>query len=101
MRHKITKKRRPLAALLILIALILILSSCSINNQPNSKKFYQQNTLTKCNESLPRIENNSSLAIQNALIEFRSIYIDCALRHNALVETIEKTEVEHGNYINN
>lgn len=101
MRHKITKKRRPLAALLILIALILILSSCSINNQQSSKKFYQQNTLTKCNESLPRIENNSSLAIQNALIEFRSIYIDCALRHNTLVETIEKTEVEHGNYINN
>lgn len=54
--------------------------------------------LTKCNESLPRIENNSSVAIQNALIEFRSIYIDCALRHNTLVETI--IEVEHGNYIN-
>lgn len=59
------------------------------------KKFYQQNTLTKCPESLPRIENNSGIAIQNALIEFRSAYIDCALRHNNLVETI--TEVEHGN----
>lgn len=92
MKRKITKKRRPLAAALFLIALVLILSSCSMNNQPNLKKFYQQNTLTKCPELLPRIENNSRLAIQNALIEFRSIYVDCALRHNSLVETIETIE---------
>lgn len=48
---------------------------------------------------LPRLENNSSAAIQNALIEWRSIYIDCALRHNNLIKTI--TEVEHENNINN
>ena len=100
MKDKITKKRRPLAMLLIAIALVLILSSCSINKQQNTNKFYQQNTLTKCVEILPRIENNTASAIENALTEWRSIYIDCALRHNILVETI-RNEVEHENYINN
>lgn len=97
MMHKITKRRQPLATLLILIALVLILSSCTINKPQSTKKFYQQNTLTKCINSLPRIENNSPLAIQNALIQWRNIYIDCALRHNTLVETI--IEVNNENYI--
>lgn len=99
MNDKITRKRRPLAMLLIAIALVVILSSCSTNKQQITSKFYQQNTLTKCIEILPKIENNSAAAIQNALIEWRSIYIDCALRHNTLVETIN--EVQHENHTNN
>lgn len=99
MNDKITRKRRPLAMLLIAIALVVILSSCSTNKQQITSKFYQQNTLTKCVEILPKIENNTAAAIQNALIEWRSIYIDCALRHNILVETIN--EVQHENHFNN
>lgn len=102
MNDKITRKRRPLAMLLIAIALVLILSSCSTNKQQITNTFYQQNTLTKCVEILPKIESNTAntaAAIQNALIEWRSIYIDCALRHNTLVETIN--EVQHENHTNN
>lgn len=99
MNRKITKKRRPLALLLIFIALVLILSSCTTNKPQNTKLFYQQNTLTKCVEILPRIKNNLAPAIEDALNEWRSIYIDCALRHNTLVETI--TEVEHENHFSN
>ncbi|WP_090463416.1 hypothetical protein [Enterobacter sp. kpr-6] len=60
---------------------------------------YQENLKTKCPETLPRINGKTGTDIAGALLIYQDIYPQCAARHNALVNEINKREsVLNGNH---
>ncbi|WP_421804809.1 hypothetical protein [Jejubacter calystegiae] len=53
---------------------------------------FQENLKTKCPENLPRINGNTGRDLAEPLLIYRDIYTECAARHNALVDEINKRE---------
>nr|WP_129952930.1 hypothetical protein [Rahnella sp. RFA10(1/100)] len=51
---------------------------------------YQENLLTKCPETLPRINGVTGKDIAEPLLLLTPQYADCAARHNQLVDEINQ-----------
>ncbi|WP_144134749.1 hypothetical protein [Kosakonia radicincitans] len=53
---------------------------------------YQENLKTKCPEKLPHLEGTTGFFIGGALLDYQTLYTDCAARHNTLVDEINQRE---------
>ncbi|WOZ76044.1 hypothetical protein [Kosakonia sacchari] len=53
---------------------------------------YQENLKTKCAATLPRLNGATGAYIGGALLDYQTLYTDCAARHNALVDEINQRE---------
>ncbi|ECX9514184.1 hypothetical protein F6Z27_09085 [Salmonella enterica] len=56
--------------------------------KPNEN--YQENQLTLCPVTLPRLAGQTGNDFDAALTAYRQMYTDCAARHNALVGIIRQ-----------
>ncbi|ECN0101383.1 hypothetical protein YM68_09230 [Salmonella enterica subsp. enterica serovar Give] len=56
--------------------------------KPN--EHYQENQLTLCPVTLPRLAGPTGNDFDAVLIAYRQMYADCAARHNALVGIIRQ-----------
>ncbi|EAA4371381.1 hypothetical protein ABO57_000846 [Salmonella enterica subsp. enterica serovar Abony] len=56
--------------------------------KPNEN--YQENQLTLCPVTLPRLSGPTGNDFDAALTAYRQMYTDCAARHNALVGIIRQ-----------
>ncbi|TNH44434.1 hypothetical protein EP164_05755 [Photorhabdus luminescens subsp. sonorensis] len=51
---------------------------------------YQENLLKKCQETLPRLMGMTGNNLANIVMEYSTLYGNCAARHNQLVDEINK-----------
>ncbi len=51
---------------------------------------YQENLLTKCTTTLPKLKGNTGADLATALLEYVEIYGKCAVRHNQLTDEIRQ-----------
>nr|WP_071789287.1 hypothetical protein [Siccibacter turicensis] len=73
------------------------LYGCSMPPQPAPNVPFQENLKTKCPAQLPRINGTSGAYVAGALLDYQILYAECAARHNALADEINKREnIYHG-----
>lgn len=82
--------RKPLSRCLAMFALLMITSGCSTKVQIKPSESYQENQLTLCPVTLPRLAGPTGNDYDAALTAYRQMYVDCAARHNALVGIIRQ-----------
>nr|WP_244272426.1 hypothetical protein [Buttiauxella ferragutiae] len=68
------------------------MSGCSTKVQIRPSEPYQENQLTRCPVSLPRLAGKTGNDFDAALTAYTRLYTDCAARHNALVGIIRQTK---------
>ncbi|EHY1914465.1 hypothetical protein LT810_005106 [Escherichia coli] len=73
-------------------ALLMITSGCSTPVLKPLSVPWQENQLTECPKTLPRLAGPTGADFDAALRTLTSRYTECAARHNSLVETIRNTE---------
>ncbi|UYJ93281.1 hypothetical protein N4225_20220 [Yersinia enterocolitica] len=68
----------------------MITSGCStpVRNVPNVP--YQENLLTPCPVTLPRLAGNTGTDFSDTLGQYQKIYPECAARHNQLISEIKQ-----------
>ncbi|WP_071822508.1 Rz1-like lysis system protein LysC [Yersinia massiliensis] len=72
------------------------MSGCSttVRNAPSVP--YQENLLTPCPEQLPRLAGNTGTDFSDALEQYKTLYPECAARHNQLITEIrQRRDFEH------
>lgn len=69
-------------------AIALLLSACSTPVQ-NTPIIEQQSLLQSCSTDTPMPSDTTGKALMQALIDYQSIYNDCAQRNDALIQTIK------------
>ncbi|CDH32342.1 conserved exported hypothetical protein [Xenorhabdus bovienii str. Intermedium] len=85
-----------LSLFLLLCALALSLSGCTTRPPTVLSEHYQENLLTKCQGTLPKLTGTTGNNLANVLIESSALYGHCAARHNQLVDEINKRkEITH------
>lgn len=75
---------------LAMCALLLTMSACSTKARIVPSEVYQENQLTLCPTTLPRLSGPTGTDFDAALTTYMQIYTACAVRHNALVATIRQ-----------
>lgn len=73
-------------------ACLMILSGCITPPPKMPNVPYQESLKTKCPVKLPRLNGVTGKDLAGPLINWIEIYSDCAARHNALVDEINKRE---------
>ncbi|KAB7698818.1 hypothetical protein GBN33_08500 [Plesiomonas shigelloides] len=53
---------------------------------------FQENQLTLCPRQLPRLGGNTGADFDKALREYSALYVECAARHNQLINNIRQRE---------
>lgn len=53
---------------------------------------YQENLLTHCPITLPRLNGNTGADFDNVLRRYTRLYSDCAARHNQLTDEIKQRQ---------
>ena len=77
-----------LSLCLLMCALALSLSACTMTKLPPSSGLYQENLLTKCPETLPRMNGQTGKDVSEPATDLQDMYGNCAARHNQLVDEI-------------
>lgn len=75
---------------LLMCALALSLSGCTTIQPQILSVLYQENLLKKCQETLPRLMGMTGNNLANIVMEYSTLYGNCAARHNQLVDEINK-----------
>nr|WP_074821430.1 hypothetical protein [Pragia fontium] len=68
----------------------MIICGCSTTPPSETKAYYQENLLTECPEVLPRLTGTTGAAFDALVTAYKYLYLDCAVRHNALIKEIRK-----------
>ncbi|WP_080514444.1 Rz1-like lysis system protein LysC [Yersinia pseudotuberculosis] len=68
------------------------MSGCSTPVRPVLNVLYQQNLLTPCPEILPRLSGNTGADFSDTLDRYKTIYTECAARHNQLIFEIKQRQ---------
>ncbi|MCI9729735.1 hypothetical protein JNG70_18850 [Proteus mirabilis] len=68
----------------------MILSGCTTKQSTVPNVPYQENLLTKCPTTLPKLNGNAGADLATALLEYIKIYGKCAVRHNQLTDEIRQ-----------
>ncbi|WP_435303308.1 Rz1-like lysis system protein LysC [Proteus terrae] len=68
----------------------MILSGCTTKPPTTQNVPYQENLLTKCTTTLPKLKGNTGADLATALLEYVEIYGKCAVRHNQLTDEIRQ-----------
>lgn len=72
--------------------LSLTLSGCSTWGLKVEAPTYQENLLVICPETLPMLTDGRADTLALVLRETQSIYFECAIPHNGLVDAIRETQ---------
>nr|WP_246585505.1 hypothetical protein [Yersinia kristensenii] len=64
------------------------MSGCSTPARRVPNVPYQENLLTPCPVTLPRLAGNTGTDFSNTLQQYAQLYPDCAARHNQLIAEI-------------
>lgn len=72
----------------VLIAVALLLTACS-NPVQVAPVIEQQALLQPCSTDTPIPTDTTGKALMQALIEYQSLYNECASRNDALIQTIK------------
>lgn len=86
-----------LSRYLVPFALVMSMCGCSTPPLRGMKPFYQgfqENLLTECPQDLPRLAGNTGSDFDQALRAYSSRYVECAARHNELINNIRQRESE-------
>ena len=87
--------RKPLSLFFLMYALVMSMSGCSTTAQSVPSVPYQENLLTRCPVQLPRLAGNTGQDFDQALRAYRTLYSECAARHNQLITEInQRREIE-------
>ncbi|WP_419721238.1 Rz1-like lysis system protein LysC [Pectobacterium versatile] len=71
------------------------MSGCSTTAQNGQNVPYQANLLTRCPVQIPRLAGNTGQDFDQALRAYRTLYSECAARHNQLITDInQRREIE-------
>lgn len=74
----------------LIFVLVMILSGCTTKQSTVPNVPYQENLLTKCPTTLPKLNGNTGADLATALLEYVEIYGKCAVRHNQLTDEIRQ-----------
>ncbi|AVY99397.1 hypothetical protein DAI21_17930 [Lelliottia sp. WB101] len=73
-------------------ALLMIICGCSMKPVRLPSAPYQANLTQECPETLPRLNGKTGADFDGVMRPLRSMYTDCAARHNQLVREIKQRE---------
>src|SRR5476651_2351582 len=82
--------RKLLSRCLATFALLMSMSGCSTKVLIKPSEPYQENQLTLCPVSLPRLSGPTGTDFDASLTAYQNLYTACAVRHNALVGIIRQ-----------
>ncbi|AVT57996.1 hypothetical protein OA04_13850 [Pectobacterium versatile] len=94
-RKIVSFTQKPLNLFFLMCALVMSMSGCSTTAQSRPNVPYQENLLTRCPVQFPRLAGNTGQDFDQALRAYRTLYSECAARHNQLITDInQRREIE-------
>lgn len=90
MRNRLKYAPKLLSLCSLTFVLVMILSGCTTTPLSAPNVPYQENLLTKCTTTLPKLNGNTGADLATALLKYHEIYGKCAVRHNQLTDEIRQ-----------
>ena len=81
---------KPLSRYSAIFVLLTIMCGCSTKTLIRPAEPFQENQLTLCPVTLPRLSGPTGTDFRQSLEAYIKIYTACAARHNSLVGIIRK-----------